>query len=196
MLLDTAGLEILDREQCLELAATVPIGRIVFTSRALPVIQPVNFVVERDGVVFRTGAGSKLTAAVRGAVVAFEVDEFDSRRQTGWSVTITGHALLVTDPDEVARLEVDGPEPWVAEERPHFIRIVPELVAGRRVLKRATLGRREGRGEGDAPQQPGAAVVGGSHVELAPKRRGPLSKVAQSAASPAFGDADPVVGHT
>jgi nitroimidazol reductase NimA-like FMN-containing flavoprotein (pyridoxamine 5'-phosphate oxidase superfamily) len=136
MLLDTAGLEILDREQCLELASSVPIGRVVFTSRALPMIQPVNFVIERDGVVIRTGAGSKLTAAMRNAVVAFQVDEFDNELNTGWSVTITGHALLVTDPDETERLETQGPRPWVAEDRPHFIRIVPELVSGRRVLRR------------------------------------------------------------
>jgi nitroimidazol reductase NimA-like FMN-containing flavoprotein (pyridoxamine 5'-phosphate oxidase superfamily) len=137
MLLDAAGLEILDREQCLKLAATVPIGRVVFTSRALPMIQPVNFVIEDDGVVIRTGAGSKLTAAVRGAVVAFQVDDFNSELHTGWSVSITGHALLVTGSPEIQRLEAEGPQTWVAEERTHFIKIMPELVSGRRVLQRS-----------------------------------------------------------
>jgi nitroimidazol reductase NimA-like FMN-containing flavoprotein (pyridoxamine 5'-phosphate oxidase superfamily) len=134
MLVDTTGLEILDRDQCLALAATVPIGRIAFTARALPMVQPVNFTVGSNGIVIRTGAGSSFTAAVRNSVVAFQVDEFDSEAKTGWSVTVTGHALIVTEPEEIARLQIDGPTPWVPEQRPHFIRIVPELVSGRRMI--------------------------------------------------------------
>ena len=49
MRLDAHGLEILDREDCLGLLASVPLGRVVFTDRALPAIQPVNFVL--DGLV-------------------------------------------------------------------------------------------------------------------------------------------------
>jgi hypothetical protein len=99
----------------------------------------VNFTVDEQGVVIRTGVGSSFTAAVRNSVVAFQVDEFDSAARTGWSVTVTGHALAVTEPDEIARLHREGPTPWVPEQRSHFIRIVPELVSGRRMITRDEL---------------------------------------------------------
>ncbi len=79
MKLDSAGLEILSREECLDLLSSSPIGRIVFTDRALPAVQPVNFCLFEGNVVIRTMAGSKLAAAARNAVVAFEVDDFDAR---------------------------------------------------------------------------------------------------------------------
>lgn len=127
----------LTRTQCLTLAASVPIGRIVFTSGALPAIWPVGFLLDGDAVVLRTGAGSKLAAAVRSAVVAFQVDHFDETGHSGWSVTVTGHAEQVNDPAEVARLADAGLASWVPEDRPHWIRISADLVTGRRIVARA-----------------------------------------------------------
>lgn len=46
------------------------------------------------------------SAAVRraaGTIVAFEADELDPATCSGWSVTATGRAELVTDPDAIAR---------------------------------------------------------------------------------------------
>lgn len=37
---DSLGLEVLDREQCVALLAGAGVGRVVFTSQALPAIQP------------------------------------------------------------------------------------------------------------------------------------------------------------
>jgi hypothetical protein len=44
-------------------------------------VRPVNFCLDGDDIVIRTAAGSKLAAATRRAVVAFEVD--DSTRWSG-----------------------------------------------------------------------------------------------------------------
>ncbi|MEV0831043.1 pyridoxamine 5'-phosphate oxidase family protein [Nonomuraea rubra] len=63
-----------------------------FTDRALPAVQPVAFHLDGERIVIRTGIGSKLAAATRNAVVAFEADEFDPEERTGWSVTVIGHA--------------------------------------------------------------------------------------------------------
>ncbi len=126
----------LTRAQCLTLAASAPIGRIVFTSGALPAIWPVNFVLDDDAVVLRTGAGSKLAAAVRSAIVAFQVDHFDEAAHGGWSVTVTGRAEAVSDPAEIARLGESCLASWVPEERQHWIRISADLVTGRRILAR------------------------------------------------------------
>ncbi|HEY9412150.1 MAG TPA: pyridoxamine 5'-phosphate oxidase family protein [Jiangellaceae bacterium] len=130
---DSAGLSRLSREQCYALLRTVPIGRIVFTEAALPAIQPVNFVLDDLDVVIRTAVGSKLAAAARSAVVAFEVDDFDAETMTGWSVVLIGRAEAVSDATELQRLRELSLTPWALGSRPHYIRVSPEIVRGRRI---------------------------------------------------------------
>ncbi|MEU5076411.1 pyridoxamine 5'-phosphate oxidase family protein [Streptomyces asoensis] len=126
------GFRGLDRQECLALMATVPVGRIVYTRQALPAVLPVNFLLDTDGaVVVRTSAASELVHAVDGAVVAFETDEVDTAAHSGWSVVVMGSAALVTDPAEHARLLRTGPRSWVPAPREVFVRIDPELVTGR-----------------------------------------------------------------
>jgi hypothetical protein len=126
-------LEILSPEECISLAATMPIGRIVFTDRALPAVQPVNFLIDDGSVIIRTTRGSKLAAATRNTVVAFEIDEFDRRSQAGWSVTMVGRAQAVHDPVESARLAQLPLQTWAPGRRDRFIRIRPEHISGRRL---------------------------------------------------------------
>ena len=45
--LEVAGLEVLSREECLSLMATVSVGRLGVSIDALPAILPVNFVLLR-----------------------------------------------------------------------------------------------------------------------------------------------------
>jgi nitroimidazol reductase NimA-like FMN-containing flavoprotein (pyridoxamine 5'-phosphate oxidase superfamily) len=131
---DSSGLEILDREECLALLATVPVGRIVFTHHALPAVQPVNFVLDGEAVIIRTAAGSKLTGAVHDAVVAFEVDEINADEHSGWSVTAVGHASVIRDEEERRRLEALPLRPWAPGKKNHFLRIPIDVVTGRRLL--------------------------------------------------------------
>ncbi|MDX3458893.1 pyridoxamine 5'-phosphate oxidase family protein [Streptomyces sp. ME02-8801-2C] len=129
------GFRGLDRGDCLRLLAKVPVGRIVFTRRAMPAVLPVNFCLDAGfAVVLRTSASSELVAAVDGAVVAFEADEFDARHRCGWSVVVTGHAAVVTDPDEHERLLRTGPRSWIASQNEVFVRIAPEMVTGREIV--------------------------------------------------------------
>jgi uncharacterized protein len=125
--------EVLSPEECISLAATMPIGRIVFTDRALPAVQPVNFLIDDGSVIIRTMQGSKLAAATRNAVVAFEIDEFDRRSQAGWSVTLVGRAQSVRDPVESDRLARLPLQTWAPGPRDRFIRIRPEYITGRRL---------------------------------------------------------------
>jgi nitroimidazol reductase NimA-like FMN-containing flavoprotein (pyridoxamine 5'-phosphate oxidase superfamily) len=126
-------LEQLSRDECLRLMGSVPVGRIVYTRQALPAVELVNFVLDDGGIIIRTGAGSKLAAATRGAVVAFEADSVDVAGHGGWSVTVVGHATAVTDGEEIARLEQSGLMPWAPGNRDHFIRVSPAIVNGRRI---------------------------------------------------------------
>lgn len=130
---ERAGLESLSREECFALLETVPVGRIVFTEGALPAIQPVNFVLDGRDVILRTGMGSKLAHAARSAVVAFEADEYDAETLAGWSVVLIGRAEVVGDERERRRLADLGLTPWALGSRPHYIRIRPEIVRGRRI---------------------------------------------------------------
>jgi nitroimidazol reductase NimA-like FMN-containing flavoprotein (pyridoxamine 5'-phosphate oxidase superfamily) len=126
-------LEVLDRERCLELLASVRVGRLVFTEDALPAVQPVNYRLWRDDVVIRIAGGAKLSAAERNIVVAFEADELDPDLRTGWSVTVVGHAQRITDVSELVELSGTFLQPWVDGRRDHFVRIRTEKVTGRRL---------------------------------------------------------------
>jgi len=123
----------LSKDECLQLMATVPIGRIIFTRQALPAVELVNFALDDGDIVIRTDRGGKLAAATREAVVAFEADCVDAASQSGWSVTVIGHSREVTDPDERDRLLQIGLKSWAPGERAHFIRISPGILNGRRL---------------------------------------------------------------
>ena len=116
------------------LLGSVPVGRVVYTDRALPAILPVNFALDSDEtVVFRTGAGSKLAAATREAVVAFEADSFDSATKSGWSVVAVGRSRVVEDSGEIERLSRLGIGMWVKTYPEHFVKIELYQVSGRRL---------------------------------------------------------------
>ena len=96
-------------------------------------MEPVNFALHDAVIVIRTDAGGKLAAATRGAVVAFQADDFDPIRRSGWSVTVVGRCQEVTDAEDLAGLDKLGLESWAPGARNHFIRIEPGIVTGRRL---------------------------------------------------------------
>ncbi|WP_329303092.1 pyridoxamine 5'-phosphate oxidase family protein [Streptomyces sp. NBC_00659] len=129
------GFRELGRQECLDRLGDAPIGRVVHTRDALPAVLPVNFCLDADSaVVLRTSADSELARTIDGVVVAFEADAVDATAHSGWSVVVTGHALVVTDPAEHDRLARSGPRSWVPSPREVFIRIAPELVTGRELV--------------------------------------------------------------
>jgi len=130
---DGSTLQCLPRDECLTLMASVPVGRIIYTRRALPAVELVNFALDEGDIVIRTDRSGKLAAATRGTVVAFEVDQLDLAGQVGWSVTAVGPSREVTDPGELARLRTIGLRPWAPGNRDHFIRISPVMLNGRRL---------------------------------------------------------------
>ena len=132
--LDRNGLEVLDRGECMRLLATATLGRIGISSGALPVILPVNFRLVGDTIVFRTSSGTKLDAATRGAVVAFEVDAMDPMEHTGWSVMVTGMARQVTDTAELDAVRPDRVARWAPLGEDCIVAVSTDMVSGRRIL--------------------------------------------------------------
>ena len=134
---DRNGLEVLDRDECLRLLATATLGRIGVQSGALPTVLPVNFVVDDNAIVIRTSPGSKLDAATRNAVVAFEADWIDALYHTGWSVTVTGVAREVVDPIELERVRSLPLAHWAPGPADRYVSISTELLSGRRICNEA-----------------------------------------------------------
>ncbi|GAB3586983.1 pyridoxamine 5'-phosphate oxidase family protein [Amycolatopsis endophytica] len=123
---DPFGLEVLGREQCLSLLATAGIGRVVFTARGLPAVQPVRFVLETAAVIFGAPAGSPLFAAADDGVVAFEADAFDEALESGWWVTVLGRARSTGEPARA----------WPATTSDdRWISIPLDVVSGRRLAR-------------------------------------------------------------
>jgi nitroimidazol reductase NimA-like FMN-containing flavoprotein (pyridoxamine 5'-phosphate oxidase superfamily) len=125
-------LRVLSRAESLELLASGVVGRVVLSVHALPIAVPVNYVLDGESVVFRSGAGLKLSAAEAGTVIAFEVDHFTTELRMGWSVLATGVARRVTDPAEVERAEQLGVPTWIEPtDDMGFVRVDLGTVSGR-----------------------------------------------------------------
>jgi hypothetical protein len=130
---DRNGLEVLDRAASLRLLAGATLGRIGITTGALPTILPVNFVFDGERILVRTGTGTKLAAAAAGAIVAFEVDDFDPMYHAGWSVVVTGPAHELRDPGDLGGARRARLPHWAPVDG-HVIAIEPALVSGRRIV--------------------------------------------------------------
>jgi uncharacterized protein len=130
---DHAGLEILPFETCLRLLDSVPIGRVGFFKDGEVVILPVNHLVDGQDVIFRTGAGSKLSHVGSEKRISFEVDSYDTGTHSGWSVVVNGYTEEVESDGEVRRLSDLGLRSWGgAADARHWIRIRPMSITGRR----------------------------------------------------------------
>lgn len=132
--IDHAGLEILPFADCLRLIDSVPVGRVGFLADGEIVILPVNHLMDGPDVIFRTGSGSKLSSAGSRILVGFEADHYDVLTRSGWSVVISGFTEVVESDAEIDRFERLGLQSWggAAARDPHWIRIRPTSVTGRR----------------------------------------------------------------
>ena len=126
-------LNVLDEAESRRLLATACMGRVAFTEGAMPTIQPASFVVSGNDVLIPTGLGSKMAAGSRGAVLAFEVDDYDLTERTGWNVTVVGPSRLISDPSDVTALNALGVLPWAPVTTHCYIALQMAVVRGRRI---------------------------------------------------------------
>jgi len=127
------GLIVLGESECRSLLAKKALGRVAVSVGALPAVFPVNYAVHYGDIYFLTEDGTKFAAALRGATVAFEIDDFDTRRHQGWSVLAVGHAHQV-DPQEAEDVLAELPlNAWAPGPHEHLVRIHPAYVSGRRI---------------------------------------------------------------
>jgi uncharacterized protein len=134
---DWSGLGIMDTEECLEHLRRSPVGRLGFIDHGEAVILPVNYALDGRSIVFRTGPGSKLSAAVMNNAVCLEIDGWIDLDHTGWSVLAKGMATMIEGEQELERLDALPVHPWSSPElRQEWVRIVIEELSGRRIVHR------------------------------------------------------------
>jgi uncharacterized protein len=124
-------LEELDEEECLRLLASQSVGRLAVAEPGrAPHVVPVNYVLLRGSVVFRSGRGTKLRLLIT-EPVSFEVDSIDPIHHTGWSVLVQGLAYQASDREiEVEDVDV---EPFAPGQKDDWVRLMPQSITGRRL---------------------------------------------------------------
>lgn len=123
------GIEIMGRDECLDLLRHDVIGRIGIVQAGAPVVLPVNYAMDGDEIVFRTAPGTKLDAGHRSRA-CFEIDQFDRETKSGWSVMVAGHL------EEVLPYEIKGEtqtevHPWAEGKKAYWMRLRPTRITGR-----------------------------------------------------------------
>ena len=124
------SMTVLSEDESWHLLASMALGRLVTCLEGQPAIFPVNFVVQRRTVLFRTAEGAKLFSAVMNNRVAFEAD--DHNVSEGWSVIVTGRARVLYTTAEEEEAERAQLLPWTATVKRRYVRVLPSEITGRR----------------------------------------------------------------
>ena len=129
--------EAMDAEECRACLAGGGIGRFVYASERGPVAVPVNYRMRGADIIFRTAARAGLAAASWQPQVSFEVDNLDDTLAEGWSVLVSGQAMIVTTAAELAEVSQLGVTPWAGGDRDCYIKLVPSEITGRSIRRTA-----------------------------------------------------------
>jgi len=119
-------------DQCWALLDSEVVGRVALIVDGHPEVFPVNFVLQRRSIVFRTAGGTKLWGAITAKPAAFEIDGYDAHEETAWSVMARGEAELVEDQAEKDAVDALLLEPWQPGEKSFYVRVPPKALTGRR----------------------------------------------------------------
>jgi len=127
--MSSKGIETLDEAECKLLLRDRTLGRVGVKLGDDLVVLPVYYAMLDGDVVFRTDPGTKLSAAVLGTRVAFEVDN----ASPPWSVLVRGHAHEIRDQEAKVAARARLGHDWPAGERDEIVRIEIERITGRRL---------------------------------------------------------------
>lgn len=121
----------LDEATCAALLGVHHVGRLIIPGDD-PYVIPVNYRAVAGAVVFRTERGPVIDAAIDHPVV-FEVDMFDDRSKSGWSVVVRGHARDITAETDLPGDTDAGsaPRSWAPGDRGCVVRISAGRLTGR-----------------------------------------------------------------
>ena len=123
---------VLSDQESWELLQSQALGRIGLSVGGEPDIFPLNYVVDGERVVFRTGEGTKLAELAINGNVAFEVDNYDDAG--GWSVIAKGTAERLESMREIDAADELPLKPWVATIKYNYVAINVSSISGRRFV--------------------------------------------------------------
>jgi len=90
----SAPQERIPESRCWELLATISVGRLALSVRALPQILPVQYYLDGRSLAVCLGHGQVPERALDDVVIAFAADAIDPVTRTGWSVQVQGRSVL------------------------------------------------------------------------------------------------------
>jgi hypothetical protein len=125
----------LSKDECLRLVDSVPFGRIVFTSRAMPAVRLVRHARFGEQIVIPASPDLGITAAKPGTVVAYETDLIDSGHQLAWTVLVIGRGRRVPFRDLPPR-QREQLSCWPGGAPDDVIMITSDLVTGELIPQR------------------------------------------------------------
>lgn len=127
-------LEELDESTCWELMTRAEVARVGIHVDGVIAVFPVNHLVDRGRIAWRSAAGAKLGVAAAEEEVAVEFDEINAHERWGWSVMARGVIRIVTDPERLSELLARDFTPWSApDERELWLELEPHTVVGHRL---------------------------------------------------------------
>ncbi|WP_226345206.1 pyridoxamine 5'-phosphate oxidase family protein [Agilicoccus flavus] len=129
-LADHPSVEVLDDEQCLQILAEVPYGRLAVSVAGEPDILPINAVLADGRLYFATSEGGKLSSLVVNARVAYEADRIVGERAE--SVVVHGTARVLEDDAAIEAVQALPVVSWVPTPKTRYVEITPRETTGRR----------------------------------------------------------------
>lgn len=93
-------------------------------------ITPLNIVTDGERLYFRSAKGAKVLQLQLNPSVTLEID-----RATGseaHSVVVRGTARMLTETEDIERVESLGLRPWLETEKLEFVEIIPTRITGRK----------------------------------------------------------------
>jgi nitroimidazol reductase NimA-like FMN-containing flavoprotein (pyridoxamine 5'-phosphate oxidase superfamily) len=127
-------IEELGRDECLTRMATQRLGRLGVVVDGIPLVLPMQFVMDGETVVFQTNQGAKVFHAPLNPV-SFEVDHVDWEQGVGWSVLVQGFGADITSAidersEELRSLSVHS---WAPPPADRWLKIIPRKITGRQI---------------------------------------------------------------
>ncbi len=121
----------LSEDQCWDLVAGLPVGRLAWSGPEGISVIPVNYVTAERGITLHTHAYSTMAREVDDSPVAFQVDQIDEATRSGWSVLVRGIAHTSN-----AGLGGSGsrPDVWPKGTKAVHLTVAVTSITGRRVL--------------------------------------------------------------
>jgi Pyridoxamine 5'-phosphate oxidase len=116
--------ELIPEHRCWELLATVSVGRLALSVRALPMILPVQYYLDGHRLAICLGHHQIPERSLNDVIIAFAADEIDPVTRSGWSVQVQGRSVIPR------QLGVDTTCGWPAAAQ--VVQMEPGIISGHR----------------------------------------------------------------